>query len=385
MAAHAKLGPSGASGWMACPGWQSNSESSEYAREGTAAHELAATCLEAECDADKYLGVEITVEGQLFEVDEDMVRHVQTYLDLVRSLDGQLFVETAVPIDHITLEANAKGTADAVLIGATELTIIDLKYGMGVKVDAEHNPQLMLYLLGAVAEFGYMGPFETFRAIISQPRLGHVSECVFTFAELRQFSIKARDAAMLHGDPQAELNPGEKQCRWCVKQSTCEAAANMALSAVADDFIDLTKPIEPQLEASIQRIESADLAHLGACLAAAPFIEQWIKAVRARVEREMFAGNTVPGYKLVEGKKGARKWTDEDQARALLARAGLPEDKFAPRSLISPTQAEKLLKGSEAWEQFTTVVTQSEGSPSVAPESDKRPALAQTAVPFQAL
>ena len=115
--------------------------------------------------------------------------------------------------------------------------------------------------------------------------------------------------------------------------------------------------------------------------AAVDIIEDWCKAVRAEVERRLLHGTPVPGFKLVQGRKGSRVWANADEAEALLKALKLKQDEMYERKLISPTTAAKVLKEApKKWERVEALITQSEGKPSVAPESDKRPALVLTPV-----
>lgn len=161
--AHAKLSPSSAKRWMTCPGSVELSkdrpdESSSFADEGTDAHELAARCLESGKNANDFLG-ETMGKGNV--VGADMAYNVQAYVDYVRNMaseipGAQLLVEQRLPIGHLTGEEGAKGTADVVILGGEEIIVVDLKYGRGVAVEAEDNPQLQIYGLGAVREFGVL-------------------------------------------------------------------------------------------------------------------------------------------------------------------------------------------------------------------------------------
>lgn len=183
MGTHAILSPSSAGRWIPCPASvaltrDAEDESSEFADEGTAAHELAAMALTAGNDAAAYLGRIIKVEdtGREFEVTPDMAGFVQVYLDIVRGIPGELMVEQRLPITPITGEPDAFGTSDAVILAGDELVIVDLKYGRGVKVEAEDNEQLGIYALAALLEYEFLGDFKRARMMIVQPRLGHVSE-----------------------------------------------------------------------------------------------------------------------------------------------------------------------------------------------------------------
>ena len=205
--AHAKLSPSGAHRWMACPGSvvleaHYPDSSSDYAREGSAAHELAAIVLEEKDDrAANYVGKRVEFfdgnDPVLWEVTQSMADHVDDYVKLVREYaqGGTLMVEQRLGIGHLTGEEDAKGTSDVVIVKGGELIVMDLKFGMGVKVDAADNPQLQLYALGALNEFDMLGDFHTVTMVIHQPRLNYVSEWSIPVQALLQFGEEVRAAA----------------------------------------------------------------------------------------------------------------------------------------------------------------------------------------------
>lgn len=380
--AHAKMFPaSGTDFYMACNGWKSSSTTSEFAAEGTVAHEVASLCLMLKREAKSFIGEVFTADGFTFTVDDDMARHVQTYLDLVLSLaeHGTLLVEQRLPIYPITGEDDAHGTSDAVILGATELTVADLKYGMGVKVDAEGNGQLQMYAMAALLAFEHICEPETVRMIICQPRLGHVSEAVMTPAQLRAFAKTVTETTNNIREGIVNIEAGEMQCRWCANAPTCKALANRVLTTVADDFVNLDEPIAPQLASATERITNSDGAHIAECFKAIGLIKDWIKVVEIEANRRLFAGEPLPGFKLVEGKRGARKWGNPVDVELAFKAMRVKADVMYDMSLISPTTAEKLAKagklGPRQWKRLSEFITQSEGSPSVAPESDKRPAI----------
>jgi hypothetical protein len=438
--AHAFLSPSGAPAWLRCHAkvWREKDlpdTSSESADEGTAAHFLRDECLTNGVDAAEHIGKQIVVEptgarwlkevdayatdSPVFEVDATMAREVQKSIDVIRAMKGTLYPEMILPIGFITGEEGATGTADAVIIDGSTLTIDDLKYGMGVAVDAEENEQLLIYGAAALEELDVLGEIDTLRMRISQPRINNDSEWTLDVDEVKRRVIEIRATAdkIMAGPEGLEAVPGEKQCRFCKVKGSCEEYRNFVLGTVADDFVDLTKGdmvvtaieaekvlasvygvkpkavdymvaehafvihkpnIKPQLELAEERITNSDDSHLATCMDALDMVESWCKAVRAEVERRLLTGNfTDARYKLVEGKKGNRSWANPVEAEAAMKAMRLKVDEMYDMKIISPTTAESVLaaKSPRKWKKLQEQITQTQGKPSVAPASDKRAAL----------
>lgn len=382
---HATLAPSAAHRWTRCPGSVAlearvPDETNVHAEEGTAAHELAETALRAGNDAAAYQGMMFnTTYNGGFEADEEMCRQVQKYINLVRDYaqHGELLVEQKVTMDRYV--PSCWGTVDAVVLGDDgELMVIDLKYGRGVQVEAQGNEQLQLYGLGGYDAFSLVQDFEAVRYVIHQPRLDHLSEERATVEELEAFAAEAADKGhvALVNEPERNLYPGDKQCRFCRAKAICPAIKAEVERTVDESFDDLDSfaDVQPPEAEGMPPEETA------AVLNKANLIRDWLAAVEAHAQHELESGREVPGYKLVEGKRGSRQWVNSAEVENLLRNQfRLPKDTVYKRSLISPTDAEKLTKagdiGKKRYQKLQEYVTQTEGKPKVVPASDKRPAL----------
>lgn len=364
---HAICSPSGASGWMTCPAWSSDSTGSKFAREGSAAHALAERTLTEQNVAMAYLGEEIIIDDETFTVDVEMASNVQKYVDLVRSIPGELFVEQKLPLESITGEKDAEGTSDAVIILHDQLFVVDLKYGMGVRVDAEENKQLMIYALAAMEKFSEKYKIKHVHMIISQPRLNHISEWDCTAQYLCEFALKVKPAAAKKLAGSIEMHPSVDGCRWCSKKSNCSALLMYSMNLIADDFD------APADKVDVKPDDELDEIYPKLALA-----EMWIEAVRAKIEQRLLDGHQFNSVKLVAGKLGNRRWSDDRRAEQLMRELDLEDEEMYSFDVLSPPKMEKMLKQKpEAWEALKLLVVQPEGKPIIADISDKRPAISE--------
>jgi hypothetical protein len=281
------------------------------------------------------------------------------------------------------------GTADCIaLMPDNELQVHDLKYGKGVRVYVEDNWQLILYALGAVKKaIAEKFDIDTVRLVIHQPRLGHVDEIVYTVEELEEFRVYAARAAQiaieLYNEDRElcddDLNPGEKQCRFCPAKGGCKSLAEFSLKTVIDDLVE-ENPTE-QIKAAVKDARTLSPERLGYVLGSLDLISQWIKAVESHAMDQVKAGVEIPGWKAVLGRAGNRKWTDENVVEEVFKSMRLKKEEMYKLKIISPTDAEKLLKDSaRKWNRVKDLITRSEPAPTLAPESDKRPAVVFAAV-----
>lgn len=377
MSDHAELPPSSIEQVLLCPGSHRlqrglPNSSSSFSREGTAAHMLAARALTEQRDAAGYLGWAFEVEGETFTVDTEMAQAVQVHLDVVRRLPGRLSVEQRVVIDAL----GTWGTADAIVVDEASATlhVVDLKYGKGVPVSAIGNPQLRAYALGALEEHSLVADIEHVEMWIVQPRVDSVTTERLHYVDLLDWAEQTRvalDVARTHSE--APLAPGEKQCRFCRAKAVCPALRETVVDTTGITFDDLTAPTQGERLAA--RLPKLDL------------IEDWVKAQRAAALEALQAGEEIPGYKLVEGRRGNRAWSHEGQVTDLLRnRFRLKREEMFEHKLIGVAAAERLLAASPTrWKKLQQFIHQPVGRPTVVPAADKREAIKPTRITFDDL
>lgn len=372
---HSELGASVASRWMACPGSVRmargiSNVDNVHSRAGTAAHAVAEVCVRK--SADPGLFEDTTQEGVL--VDLDMVEAVRVYVDYCVARKNERgttwWVEKQFSLAALNPPAPMFGTSDFVVYTPTlrELEIVDYKNGSGVVVQVKGNKQLRYYALGAVLAIGPGFDIETVKMTIIQPRAAHPDGVIrsetISYADLLAFAGELMDAARATLQPDAPLAPGN-HCRFCPASAICPAQREQAQALAQVAFAEMPLAVPPAPEAMPPEVLADILTKLHV-------LEDWAASVRAHAQRELEAGKTVPGFKLVEGRKGNRQWGSEAATAKWLEGQGYGEEETHTRELKSPAQIEKLVGKKNLPPELTT---RKDGRPVMAPLHDPRPVL----------
>jgi len=366
MEEHSPLGASGASCWLNCAGsyWAQKDipdSTSAFAQLGTDAHNLAEICLANKISTRKFIGKTPLINKEQV-IDAEMADYVQEYVDYVRSVGGVQEYEQKV--SYSDWVPDGFGTADVIATVDDTLFCIDLKYGKGVKVFAENNPQGMLYALGALNERAVFQDFKKVVIVIHQPRLDHVSEWGITPKELYEWAEWVKERATMCLEPDAPRTPGEKQCQWCRAKATCPELQTKTEHALMVQFEDMSVKTPP----TPQELTDQDLQFV---MHNKSLIESWLKSVETHVKGLIESGHGFPGWKMVAGRSN-RKWADDgDAAKTLTTLLG--EDAYVKKLLTAPA-AEKAL-GKDGKKKIQSMIVKPEGKPTLVPEEDKRPAL----------
>ncbi len=401
--AHALLSPSSAVTWMNCPGAPSlykdmPEETSEYAEEGTQAHALAEQAAINEFSDDAADRADLTGDPEMVDCAvawAECLRKV-TEPGLMRGMQHTSTrrswkAEQAVNISHITGNPTDTGTCDfcALVVGGW-LVVADFKYGRGVPVQCEENPQLMTYASALVRSLRQH--VHRVRLVIFQPRLSrepqvwettveHIDEFAAAAKAKAERAMKLVGAEALTTD---DLCPGEAQCRFCRAKPVCPALRQKVADETRADFEIVPTESAPTVPALVVPETGEALSR---ALPWLETIEKWCDAVRKAAMSQLEQGNQVPGFKLVAGRRGPRKWLAGAEERLKAMR--LRHDVIYEDKLVSPTVAEKAAKagiiGARQWKALQAFITQSDGAPTIAYEWDKRPALASVRDDFEVI
>lgn len=403
---HALLSASSSKQWLHCPPsvrLQENfpNESSVYAAEGTFAHEVC------EYKVRKYLKERVK-RPQSEEYDTEEIEQItDVYAEFVISIIEQMkengceplaFVEERVDYSHIA--PSGFGTADMLIIGKDEqwrgiLHVCDFKTGAGVFVDADHNSQMMLYAIGALAAYGFLYDIEIVRMSIIQPRLDNISTFECSRQELEDWGESIKPIAKLAYEGKGEQHPGD-WCRFCRAKPVCTACADEALALCREDFLDLdavtfddtaeesdmTAPYEADTQTAVFKQPGLiPISELAEILPTLNRISSWIEAVFAFVSSEAINhGVPIPGYKVVEG-RSKRVFTDTKAVVDTAVQNGYTD--LYKQSLITLTEFEKMMGKKKFNELLGEYVAKPPGKLALVPESDPREPVDLTATPDQ--
>ena len=359
MGTHALLSPSAAHRWMNCPPSaclerEFPSSSSEVAAEGTAAHALCEHKLR------KLLKLRSKRPHSDFE-DDEMDRCSDDYVSFVQEQMGEIpspMVLVEQRLDLTRYVPEAFGTADCIIVGGDRLHIVDFKYGMGVLVEAEHNPQMMLYALGALELLDGIYDIQTISMSIFQPRRENVCTWSLPKEELLRWARddlveKARLAYMGEG----EYRAGE-WCTFCRAAVRCRARAEEKLRLAKEEFKYPPLITDEEIEDVLGEI---------------PELIKWVNAILAyATDVAVNHGKVWMGFKIVEG-RSVRRYKDEDAVAREAESAGYTD--IFDKKLISLTQMERLMGKKAFTDILDGLIEKPPGKPTLVPISDKRPAI----------
>lgn len=367
---HALLSASSAHRWLHCTGSpllekEFPDTTSVYAQEGTLAHELC------ELKLKKYTTVmpkgtytrahNKIMKSELWQ--NEMEGTSETYLEYVKSIMLACEIAPAVLIekrvDFSRYVPEGFGTADCLILAGDTLHVIDYKHGKGVVVDADHNPQMMLYALGAMSELSLLYRFKFVHMTIVQPRVSNISEFTMTADEIIKWGesvVKPKAEAAMSGN--GEFEAGD-WCRFCRAKLQCKTRYESNDSL----YPELSERHDPRL---------ISLAELGEYLRRGRDMAAWLEDMKEYALSESLAGADVPGWKAVEG-RGSRAFTDTDKAVDVLIKNGIDESVLYERRVLTLAQMEKAVGKKAFGEIVGNLVVKNPGKPTLVEESDKRP------------
>lgn len=376
---HALLSASSSARWLNCPpsaklNAGADDKESSYAAEGTLAHAMCEIKLRGYISAIPKRS--ITAKLKKLKSDPlyqpEMDGYTEEYLDYIKkiatSFNGPPTIRVEEQVDYSTFVPEGSGTADCLILFGDELHVIDFKYGKGVLVSPEDNPQLKLYALGAISKFGLIYSFNKVTLHIVQPRLSNIDDWSISTADLLAWGFSIQPTAQLAFTGQGEFKSGE-HCRFCKVAATCKkrAADNLALAQYEfrkpDNDPTATDPM-------LNDTELAEALTKGAQLVA------WYEDLKEYALAKILDGGELSGWKAVEG-RGTRAFINPDDVPKRLESIGQSSDLAYERKVLSPAALEKLLGKKVFTDSFSDLVEKSKGKPALAPISDKRAAYVQ--------
>ena len=364
---HAILSASSSARWLACPPSAQLCAAlpdtvTDYAREGTCAHELA------EYKVQKLLGnLTPNPTENLDFYDTEMEDCTDSYAQYIAELLATLqepMVLVEQRLDFSRYVPDGFGTGDCVIVAENVLTVIDFKYGKGVAVSADHNSQMMLYALGALELFDALYDIAEIRMVIFQPRIQNISECTLPLSKLLHWAkteLKPKAALAAKGD--GDFCAGE-HCRFCKVKATCRKRAEYNLQLAKYDFAMPDKLTDAEIEAIL---ETADQ------------LVAWASDIKEYALQQSLQGKTWKNWKLVEG-RARRAYCSEAAAAEAVQAAG-----FDPyeHKVLDITAMTRMLGKKKFEELLGNLLVKPQGKPTLVPLSDKRPAWNTAQVDFK--
>jgi len=358
---HALLSASSAHKWISCPpsallSKKFEDASSSFAQEGTDAHTLAQYMLE------KALGIDTKDPTEsLSFYNEEMNDYAENYAAFVLEqlekakatcTDPQILIEQKLDFSRYVPEGY--GHVDCLIISDGTLTVIDYKYGLGIKVSAERNPQMFCYALGGLALFDGIYDIDNIQLIIYQPRRENISEYSISKNELIKWAEEVlAPTAQLAIKGEGEYKAGE-HCQFCKAKATCRKRAEYNLELAKYDFD------EPA---------TLDNDEIAAILTKADDLVSWVNDVKEYALKEALNGTKFEGFKVVSGRSN-RKYTDEAAVADVVIAAG--KDPYE-KKLLGITAMTALL-GKKTFEDILGGLTfKPPGKPVLVTADDKRP------------
>ena len=367
---HALLSASGAHRWLHCTGSpllekDFPDSTSVYAQEGTLAHELCELKLMAytgEITKRKLTSMKTRLmKSELWQPEMDSTS--EAYLDYIKDITMSYTVKPVIltekKVDFSRYVPEGFGTADCLILAGDTLHVVDYKHGKGVVVDADHNPQMMLYALGAMSELSLLYRFKFVHMTIVQPRVNNISEFTMAADELIEWGekvVKPKAEAAISG--KGEFEAGD-WCRFCRAKRQCKTRYESNDSL----YPALSAQHDPRL---------ITLDELGRYLKRGKDMAAWLEDMKEYALSESLAGAEVPGWKAVEG-RGSRVFTDTDEAVDTLIKNGIDESVLYERRVLTLAQMEKAVGKKAFGELVGDLVVKNPGKPTLVEESDKRP------------
>ena len=364
MGNHALLSASSSHRWLNCPpsarlceGY--DDKGSNFAAEGSDAHSLC------EFKLRKALGMEAKdPTDNLTWYDAEMEESASGYAAFVMELVAEAKKTCSDPVvlieqrlDYSKYVQSGFGTGDCVLIADGTLHIVDFKYGRGVLVEAEDNPQMKLYALGALEIFDCLYDIDTVSMTIYQPRRANVSTFTLTRQELLDWAetVLVPTAELAYaGD--GEYHCGE-WCQFCKAKADCRERARANMELARYEFRQPPLLTDEEVEEILGKLDS---------------LMDWASDIKDYALQAAISGKHWSGYKLVEGRAN-RRYTDENAVVAAVKAAGY--DPYDEPKLLGVTAMTTLLGRKQFNDILGGLITKPQGKPTLVPESDKRPAM----------